>query len=130
MIVTRKYKRYLAWLGIMALLGNVMAGAFGYVPARNILPAVDEVLGALVICTSEGAKDGSHGSGSPIHNPAEHCPACVTAAKVALAAAFVLLAAIAFPSPRVRRPGSIHSRPPAPRLSLGGIGSRAPPLFA
>jgi hypothetical protein len=128
--VARKYKRCLAWLGIMALLGNVMAGAFGYAPARKMVPLVDEVLGVLIICTADGAKDGSHGGGSPIHNPADHCPACVTVAKVALAVALVLLAVIAFPLPVAARPVPIRSRPLAPHLSLGGIGSRAPPLFA
>jgi hypothetical protein len=120
----------LAWLGIVALLGNVMAGAFGYGPAKNMVPLVDEVLGALIICTSDGAKDGSHGGGLPVHNPADHCPACVTVAKVALAVALVLLAVVAFPLPVAARPVPIGSRPPAPRLSLGGIGSRAPPLLA
>jgi hypothetical protein len=126
----RKLKRYAAWLGVMALLGNVMAGAFGYVPAKKMAPVVDEILGALVICTSDGAQDASHGGGLPIHNPADHCPACVTLAKVALATALILLAVIAFPLPVAPRSVPIRSRRLAPRLSLGGIGSRAPPLFA
>jgi hypothetical protein len=125
----RKSRRGWAWLGIMALLGNVMVGAFGYAPAKKMVPVVDEILGALVICTSDGAKDASHG-GSPIHNPSDHCPACVTLAKVALAAALILLAVIAFPLPVAARLVPARSRRPAPRLSLGGIGSRAPPLFA
>ena len=128
--MARKYRRGLAWLGIMALLVNVMAGAFGYVPAKKMVPLVDEVLGALIICTSDGATDGSHGNGSPVHNPADHCPVCVTFAKVALAVALVLLAVIAFPLPVAARPVPIRWRPLAPHLSLGGVGSRAPPLFA
>jgi Protein of unknown function (DUF2946) len=128
--LVRIYKRGLAWLGIMALLGNVMAGAFGYVPAKKMVPVVDEILGALIICTADGATDGSHGGGSPIHNPADHCPACMTLAKVALAAAIILLGVIAFPLPVAARPVPIRSRPLVPHLSLGGIGSRAPPLFA
>ena len=126
----RKLKRYAAWLGIIALLGNVMAGAFGYVPAKKMAPVVDEILGVLVICTADGTQDASHGGGSPIHNPADHCPACVMLAKVALATALILLAVIAFPLPVAPRPVPIRSRRLAPRLSLGGIGSRAPPLFA
>jgi hypothetical protein len=126
----RKYKRWLAWLGIMALLGNVMTGAFGYSPVKKMTPVVDAILGVLVICTSDGATDGGQGGGSPIHNPADHCPACVTLAKVALAVALVLLAVIAFPLPVAARPVPIRSRQPTARLGLGGIGSRAPPLFA
>jgi hypothetical protein len=49
---------------------------------------------------------------------------------VALAVALVLLAVIAFPLPVAARPAPIRSRALAPHLSLGGIGSRAPPLFA
>ena len=128
--MARKYRRCFAWLGIIALLGNVMAGAFGYAPAKKLMPVVDEVLGVLIICTSDGAVEGSHGSRSPIHNPADHCPACVTIAKVALAVALVLLAVIAFPLPVAGRPVPERSRPPVPHLCLGGIGSRAPPLFA
>jgi hypothetical protein len=120
----------LAWLGIMALLGNVLAGTFGYAPAKKMLALGDEVLGALIICTSDGARDAGHGGGSPIHNPADHCPACVTIAKVALTVALVLLAVIAFPLPIAGRPVFLRSRPLAPHLSLGGIGSRAPPLLA
>ena len=126
----RKYRRSLAWLGIIALLGNVMAGAFGYAPAKKLMPVVDEVLGTLIICTSNGAVDGGHGGGSPVHNPADHCPACVTLAKVALAVALVLLGIIAFPLPIVGRPVPSRSRPLNPHLCIGGIGSRAPPLFA
>lgn len=128
--MARKYRRCFAWLGIIALLGNVMAGAFGYAPAKKLRPVVDEVLGVLIICTSDGAVDGSHGGSSPVHNPADHCPACVTIAKVALAVALVLLAVIAFPLSIAGRPVPIRSRPPVPQLCLGGIGSRAPPHFA
>lgn len=114
----------------MALLGNVMAGALGYVPAKRIAPVVDEIFGVLFICTSDGATDAAHGGGSPLHNPNDHCPACVMLAQVALATAFLLLAVVAFPLPAAPRPVPIRSRRLLPHLSLGGIGSRAPPRFA
>ena len=108
----------------------MVAGAFGYVAVKKILPVVDEVLGALIICTSDGARGASHGGGSPVHNPADHCPACVTLAKVAFTAVLVLLAVIAFPLPIAGQRIPIRFRPLVPHLGLGGIGSRAPPLLA
>jgi hypothetical protein len=126
----RRHRTVLIWISAFALLGSVLAGAFGYAPVKKLTPIVDDVLGLLVICTSDGAREGVHGGGSPVHNPAEHCPACVTFAKAALAAVLVLLGIIDFPLRVAPRPVAARPRAPVTRLGLGGIGSRAPPLFA
>jgi hypothetical protein len=117
------------WLGVFALLSGILAGTFGYAPAKQAAPIVDEVLGVLTLCSPDALKDGGHG-GAPAHNPAEHCPACITFAKLAIATALVLLAIIAFPLAAVPGPLLAHLPQRATRLSLGGIGSRAPPHFA
>ena len=56
-------RRIIAWLAIVALLGNVLA-AFAPLKATAIF---DDVLGHLVICTSDGAKaaQGDENPGGP-----------------------------------------------------------------
>jgi DUF2946 family protein len=131
MIVALTRKHLVAWLGIIALLGNVLAGAFGNGAASKAMQITDEVLGALVICTPHGPVWGELDSdGEPVKIPSgEHCPACVTLAKAALAIA-ILFVAIVFALPAVLWPQSERASSFAARLSLGGIGSRAPPLSA
>jgi hypothetical protein len=113
---------------VLALLANVLAGAV-YAPAK-ILPLLDDLLGPLVICTAEGAKTApAGGGGSDPHGAAQHCTACVLVAQVALAVA-IIQTAIVFPTPVAVRLAPLELRAPARYLSLGGIGSRAPPLSA
>ena len=96
MTVALTRKHLMAWLGIIALLGNVLAGAFGNGAASKAMQITDEVLGALVICTPHGPVWGELDSdGKPVKTPSgEHCPACVTLAKAALAIAILFVAIV------------------------------------
>jgi hypothetical protein len=129
MLALRRHKRVSTWLGLLALLSNVLAVAV-FAPAK-MAPLFDELLGALVICTSDGAKTLGQSDGrAPHRGAAEHCPACTLVAQVALAIT-AILGIFAFPTPiSVKPPLPVRSRAPATYLRLGGIGSRAPPLFA
>jgi hypothetical protein len=98
-------------------------------PAKT-LPLVDDILGALVICTAHGAQATQDAGGpEPPPGPASHCPACTLIPQFALAVT-LLATAIAFaPPPGARRMPS-QSRPMAFHIGPGGIRSRAPPLRA
>ena len=126
----RRHRTIPACLGVLALLSSILAGAFGYAPVKQVAPVVDDVLGVLTLCVPTALDDNGHAGGAPAHNPAEHCPACITFAKLAIATAFVLLAIIAFPVGAAPALVPALLQRPATRLSLGGIGSRAPPYFA
>jgi amino acid transporter len=123
----RRHKRVLGWIAIIALLSNVLA-AGSLVPSMAA-SLVDDVLGPFVICTADGAKAAPGNGGSGRHAPSDHCPACVTVKQSVLAVAFVFTA-IAFSLAPASRPARLQSRSPAVHVSLGGIRSRAPPLFA
>jgi Protein of unknown function (DUF2946) len=123
----RRHKRILGWLAIIALLSNVLASS-SLVPSMAA-SLVDDVLGQLVICTADGAKTTPGHGGSGQHAPADHCPACVAVKQFVLAVALVLTA-VAFSLSPAARPTRLLRHSPAVHLSLGGVGSRAPPLFA
>lgn len=89
----------------------------------------DDVLGPFVICTADGAKVAPGDGGPDKHAPANHCPACTLHAQLALAVAIVVVA-IAFPVRTGVRPPPMETGPLAVQFSLGGVRSRAPPLFA
>ena len=123
----RRHKGALGWIAIIALLSNVLA-ASSLVSSMATVP-VDDVLGPLVICTADGAKQAPGHGGSGRHAPSDHCPACVTVKPFVLAVVLILTG-IDFPLSPASRPTRLQSRSPAVHLSLGGIRSRAPPLFA
>jgi len=127
MFAVRRHKRILGWIAIVALLSNVLASP-SLAPATTA-SLVDDVLGPLVICTADGAQAAPGHGGSGGHAPANHCPACVTVAQFVLAVA-IILTAIAFSLPPAARPTRLQLRSPAVHVSLGGVRSRAPPLFA
>jgi len=127
MLAVRRHKRIPGWIAILALLSNVLA-------APSLVPSmaaslVDDVLGPLVICTADGAQATPGHGGSGGHTPANHCPACVTVAQFVLAVT-IILTAIAFSLLPAARPTRLQLRSPAVHVSLGGVRSRAPPLFA
>jgi hypothetical protein len=126
----RRRKTGLAWLIAVAFLFSSLGVAFSQGLARKTSPIVDAVLGAIVICTADGASADGHGGAPPVHDPSRHCPACLMFAKVALAVALVLLAIGAFALMPPPRPAGSRTPRAAASLSLGGIGSRAPPFFA
>jgi len=123
----RRYKRAWAWLAIIALLSNALA-TFSLAPLPGAA-LVDDVLGPLVICTADGAKENPGHGGSGRHGPSDHCPACVTVKPFVLVVA-VIPTSVDFPLSPASRPSRLQSRSPAIHVSLGGIRSRAPPLFA
>jgi DUF2946 family protein len=126
MVGVRRHKRVLRWLAIVALLSNVLTAGL-LAPSMAASP-VNDLLGPLVICTADGAKTVPGNGGSGRHAPSDHCPDCVTVKPFAFAVA-VVVTAIAFPPQPAAKPARVQSRSPAVHVSLGGIRSRAPPLF-
>src|SRR5262245_4254672 len=126
-VVRHRYGRSL--LGVIAILSNVLAGALCRMPSQPA-SVVDDVLGLLVICASDGATSMPHGGAGPQPDKkSDHCATCTLLAGFALAVALVFTA-IAFPPWSVAYRIRIGVRTLADHLSLGGIRSRAPPLFA
>jgi hypothetical protein len=127
----RDQGRVIGWLGIIAVLGNLLAGVLHMAPANAV---VDDILGPLMLCTEHGpqsvpgnALPGDSGRDQR-EGKSSHCPACTLLAAAPLLVAF-LFAAIAF-SAGIFRPFESSARTLADHLSLGGIRSRAPPLPA
>jgi hypothetical protein len=129
----RTSARVKGWLGIVAVLSNLLASVLCMAQA-NAVAAADDVPGPVVLCTEHGLQvlpgsDPAGGSGQDQRDgKTSHCTACTLLAALALAVALVF-AAIAFPA-RVVRAIQSAARTLADHLSLGGIRSRAPPLPA
>jgi DUF2946 family protein len=129
----RERPRVMGWLGIVAVLSNLLTGLLCMTPVKAVVP-VDDLVGPLVLCTEHGPQavpgsDMPGGTGGvPPDGKSSHCTACTLLAGMALLVALVL-AAIAFPV-RVVLPFKSAARTLADHLSLGGIRSRAPPLPA
>jgi hypothetical protein len=126
MVGVRRHKRVLGWVAIIALVSNVLTA--GLLTPSKAASSVDDLLGPLVICTADGAKVAPGNGGSGGHAPSDHCPDCVTVKPFAFAVALADTA-IAFPLQPAARPARVPSRSPAVHVSVGGIRSRAPPLF-
>lgn len=130
----RERVRVMGWLGVFAVLCNLLASVLHMAPAKAAA-GVDDVLGQLVLCTEHGPQalpgnDPSGGSGGDQRDSGNgHCDACtLLAGQQALMVALVLVA-IVFPAPVIIEFRSA-ARTLADHLSLGGIRSRAPPLSA
>jgi hypothetical protein len=124
----RRHKFGLGILGVIAILSNVLAGALCHMPKAAGL--VDDILGPLVICTADGASAVPHGGSGPEPDKrADQCATCTLLAGFALLVTLVF-AAVAFPAWSVAYRLRTGVRTLADHLSLGGIRSRAPPLFA
>ena len=134
----REHAPVMSWLGVVAVLGNLLASVLCMTTAKLAAP-VDDILGPLVLCTEHGpqAVPGGDGPGAPVPGNSgqdqgddrrSHCTACTLLAGIALLAAFIF-AAIAFPD-RIFYAFKSSARTLADHLSLGGIRSRAPPLSA
>jgi len=121
-----------AALAVLALVANVLASALCHGPARTVMPGlVDEVLGVLTICTTDGSGNIQHG-GTP--DPAGRsdgsgCTVC-TLLKVFAFAVALAFAAVVFPVRIIPAPVARRVRTLAEHLRLGAIQSRAPPLSA
>jgi hypothetical protein len=128
----RQHRTFVAWIAILALLGNVAAGLFCSVShKRDGLGYPPELLALMVICTEHGeralADDGVAG-GLP-DAPAKPCALCLAAAGLTLILALAALLAFV-PVAGIRRIASTFAVPFADGLRRNGLGSRAPPLPA
>lgn len=122
----RRHRRVIACLAVVALLGGITAIFAAPAKSRQV---VDEILGALVICTAHGAQALTSDGGLPDTPDADHCPLCTLldafeVAVLALVMAFMLVPSVAL------KIESASGRTLADHLCLGGIHSRAPPLAA
>lgn len=127
----RNGRRWVGWLGIIAVLSNVLAGALCHMPAqtRMAVGLIDDVLGPLSICTTHGEQTPAPAGRNSGDEKPSHCTACTLLSAFALLVALAV-AAIAFPTTVVFYRWRPSARSLADHLSLGGIRSRAPPAFA
>lgn len=119
---------WLSWIGVIAVLGNVVAGAFGFAPARGTA-GLDGMFGAHLMCAGDAAQTEAPGGSQDRDGKSAHCALCTLLAGFTLAIALVF-AAIAFPSRCTFHPLRFNLITLAEHLRLGGIRSRAPPLPA
>jgi hypothetical protein len=129
----REHAHVMSWLGVVAVLSNLLVSVLCITTATLAAP-VDDILGPLVLCTEHGPQTmpGGDGQGAPVpgkrqnqsDDRSSHCTVCTLLAGIALLATFVF-AAIAFPD-RIFYAFRSSARTLADHLSLGGIRSRAP----
>lgn len=131
----RHHKGLIAKLAGLAMLAHVLAAAFcpnmaSHTSSRGYF---DTVLGWVTLCVTgtagSGLKDGTSG-GNQNHTGHSNICAAVCAAVVTTLAAFTAIIATACVTP-IWKPAFLFaelSRVSRP-LSLGGIGSRAPPAL-
>lgn len=125
----RHRRGLIAWIAVIALLGNVVAGFFS--PTLALRSASDypvDLLGPLVICTDHGTQIAPD-DGKPPEAPGKHCPMCLAAAVVAFLVALATAVLLA-PLTAGRRVSFHYCATLMERLRPGGLGSRAPPLPA
>jgi Protein of unknown function (DUF2946) len=122
----RMYRGCVAWLVVLALVGNLLAGILSPSTAKGAT-LIDDVLGALVICNGAGGT-ADHGNGGE-RPSSEHCKLCPLLAGFALLATLALIL-FAFPVPVAFKPPTSFARTLPDHLSLGCVYSRGPPLSA
>ena len=122
-------RRWLGWIAVIAILGNVVAGALGHAPGQGAA-SLDDTFGAHLMCIGgDATQPQTPGGRQEPDGKTPHCILCTLLAGFALAAA-VAFAAIAFPAACVFHPLRFDLTTLADHLCLGGIRSRAPPLPA
>ncbi len=125
----RNKLRWLSWLAVIAVLGNVLAGALGHAPAWG-RANLDDTVGAHLMCIGGApAQSETPAGGEDSEGKTPHCALCTLLAGFALAVALAF-AAIAFPSTCLFNALRFDLTTLAHQLSRGGIRSRAPPLSA
>ena len=126
----RRHRRLFGVVAILALAANVVAGALCHMPARTAT-IVDDILGPLSICVSDGSGTLQHDGGAPDQNRKTEgsCTIC-TLLKAFAVAVTLAFGIIAFPYVAVAAPLDQGVRTLAEHLRLGAIRSRAPPLPA
>jgi hypothetical protein len=129
----RNTLRWTSWVAIVAILGNVMAGALGRAPAWAGVAGLDDTVAAHLMCVGGAPGQPEAPGGLPGgHEDSDgkaHCALCTVLAGFALAVALAF-AAIAFPSAGVFSPLRFDLTTLAHQLSRGGMRSRAPPCPA
>jgi hypothetical protein len=126
----RRHRTLIAWLAIVALLGNVAAGLLA--PAFAQRGASDwpaDLLGPQVICSEHNDQVPASGDGKAPQAPDTHCLMCLAAPALSF---IVLVTAAVLLLPPARRTGfalQLYDTL-ADRLRRAGLGSRAPPLPA
>jgi hypothetical protein len=126
----RRCKVLIAWVAILALLGNFLGGFSSATLAQGSASDYPvDLLGPLVICSEHGAQTAPPDDGTAPEGPGKHCPMCLAAAVFAFIA---LLAAAALLAPlgAGRRVTFQFGVTFADCLRRPGLGSRAPPLPA
>jgi hypothetical protein len=126
----RRHRTLVAWVAIVALLGNVAAVLAS--PAFAQRSASDypvDLLGPLVICTEHGTRTLAPDEGKAPDTAGKHCPMCLAPAVFALILAVAGAFLMAPPSNRSRCAFEFRGTL-AHRLRRAGLGSRAPPLPA
>ena len=127
MQMLRRQRRLVACLALIALMGGMAASIFAPLKSKQI---VDDVLGAMVICTSHGAQLLTpDGDSSPSTPSSEHCWMCTLLGALQAAVLVLILAFVLVPLPAIKLT-SVCNRRLADHLCLGGIHSRAPPQAA
>ena len=128
--VVGRHRRLFGVVAILALAANVVAGALCHMPKRAAT-IVDDILGPLSLCTSDGSGTIQHDGGppDPSRKAEGSCTICTLLRAFAVAVALAF-AAIVFPVFGAPAPQSAGVRTLAQHLSLGAIRSRAPPLPA
>ena len=126
----RNKRRWASWMAVIALLGNVLAGALGHGAARAAAD-LDDMFGAHLMCTggADATQPQAPSGGQDSDGKPSHCVICTLLVGFGLAVALVF-AAIAFPATYIFHPLRFDLATIAEHLNLGGIRSRAPPLSA
>jgi hypothetical protein len=128
--VVRRHRRLFGALAILGLVANMVASAICHVPARAAT-IVDDILGPMSLCVSDGSGTVQHGGATPDPDGKAEgsCTICTLLKAFAVAVALAF-AAIAFPIVIAAAPRHSGVRTLAQHLSLGAVRSRAPPLPA
>ena len=129
--VIRRHRTPIAWIAIVAVLGNLAAGLFSPAFARGA--ASDtwpvELLGQQVICSEHGDRMPNPDGGTP-PTAVPHCLMCLAPPVFAFIVAPVAAIPLT-PIPIAGEPIPLQLRDTVvDRLRRAGLGSRAPPLPA
>jgi len=117
----------IAWLGLVALIGNLASGMFCSVPAKQKWADFPiELAGAMVICTEHGEQTVPDDGTAPPQKP---CRICIAAAGMLLTLVVAALFALMPLAPPARLAPAFFPTA-ARRYCRGSLGSRAPPLPA
>jgi DUF2946 family protein len=127
MATIRQHRALIAWLGLVALIGNLATGLCCSVPVKRM--AADfpvELIGAMVICSEHGEQALPDDSAPPPQKP---CQICIAAASLIVALVVAALLALLPLAPGERIAFAFFPTI-AHRYCRAGLGSRAPPLPA